>query len=148
MNILPKEEILSKGKILFDDVGYDPLTGIYVEMDTDIPYNGIAYTLYDNGEIESYSYYVNGIEDIQTVEFYFDRQLKKYYEMKNGLIDGKIIKWNEKGIMTYCAECEASVIKTFKEWNDQGELINEKKEPTIEDLKKIEKIKAEGRFYI
>ena len=146
MNILSKEEILNKGKNCITEIGYDPLTGLYVEMDTNVPYNGIGYTVFDNGEIKSYSFYVDGIEDIQTVEFYYNGKPKTYYDMKNGLIDGKIIKWNEEGIMTYCAECEASVIKTFKEWNEQGELINEKKEPTTDDLRKIERIKMEGRF--
>ncbi|NFI93843.1 hypothetical protein FC961_05470 [Clostridium botulinum] len=63
--------------------------------------------------------------------------------MKKGLVDGEIIEWNEEGIMTYWAECEVSVLKAFKEWNDQGQLEDEKKEPTIEELEKIKKIKCE-----
>ncbi|NFI03443.1 hypothetical protein FC959_03330 [Clostridium botulinum] len=143
MNILSKKEILSKGKELSTEVGYNPLTGLNVEMDTEIPYNGIGYTLFDNWEVESYSFYVDGIEDIQTIEFYFNGKLKKYYDMKKGLVDGEIIEWNEEGIMTYWAECEVSVLKAFKEWNDQGQLEDEKKEPKIEELEKIKKIKCE-----
>lgn len=52
LNILSKKEILSKGKELSTEIGYDPLTGLNVEMDTEIPYNGIGYTLFDNGEVE------------------------------------------------------------------------------------------------
>ncbi|KNY29371.1 hypothetical protein [Pseudobacteroides cellulosolvens] len=143
MNILSKEEILRKGKNLLTELGYDPLVGLTVEMDTEAPYNGIGYTLFDNNEIETYSFYVNGIQDIQNVEFYFDGKLKAYCDFKNGLVDGELIEWNEEGIKTYWAEFEANVKKKFKKWNDQGELIDEKKEPTKEDLDKIMKIKGE-----
>ncbi|MBW6411872.1 hypothetical protein [Clostridium weizhouense] len=143
MNILSKEEILSKGKEFSTDIGFDPYTGLYVEMDTERPFNGIGYTLFGNGEIESYTYYVNGIEDIYTVEFYFNGKPMTYCDIKNDMGNGEIIKWNENGIMTYWAEFEADVKKRYKEWNNQGELIYEKKEPTIEDLEKIKKIKFE-----
>ena len=95
-------------------------------MDTEKPYNGIGYTLFSNGEIESYTYYANGIEDIHTVEFYSNGKPMTYCDIKNGVGDGEIIKWNEKGIMIYWAEFEADVQKRFKEWNDNGELVGEK----------------------
>lgn len=43
--------------------------------------------------------------------------------------------------MTYRAECEANVKKRYKKWNDKGELIAEKEEPTLEDLDKAKEIK-------
>lgn len=102
------------------------MTGLYVEMDTEVPYSGLAYTIFSNGEIESYSYYINGVEDIQSVEFYCNGKLRTYCDMKNGVGDGEIIEWNEKGTMTYWAEFEADVKKRFKQWDDQGKLIKEK----------------------
>lgn len=142
MNILSKSEILTKGKEFSVDIGFDPYTGLYIEMDTEKPYNGIGYTLFSNGEIESYTYYANGIEDIHTVEFYSNGKPMTYCDIKNSVGDGEIIKWNEKGIMIYWAEFEADVQKRFKEWNDNGELVGEKKQPTLEDLEKIREIKS------
>ena len=143
MDILSKNEILTEGKEFSVDIGFDLYTGLYIEMETERPYNGIGYTLFSNGEIQSYTYYVNGIEDIHTVEFYSDGKPMTYCDIKNGVGNGKIIKWNEDGIMIYWAEFEVDVQKRFKAWNDNGELVDEKKQPTIEYLEKIKKIKCE-----
>lgn len=142
LNILPKEEVFKNGKDLLNEIGYDPLEGLCVNIDTRTPYNGVGYTLFDDGEIETYSYYINGIQDIQSVEFYFNGKLKAYCDFKNGLADGEVIEWNEEGLMTYWAECEANVKKRYRKWNDKGELIDEKKEPTPEDLDKVKEIKG------
>ena len=72
MDILSKNEILIKGKEFSVDIGFDPYTGIYIDMATETPYNGIGYTLFSNGEIESYTYfdYVERIFSNQIVNVY------------------------------------------------------------------------------
>lgn len=81
LNILCKEEILSKGKEFSTDIGFDLYTGLYVEMDTERPFNGIGYALFSNGEIIKWN------EDgIMTYWAEFEADVKKRFK-----------EWNNKG---------------------------------------------------
>lgn len=126
MIILNEEEILSRGKNLLEQIGYDPIECISTDIETGEVYNGLAYTLFDDGNIESYSYYVDGEEDIQSVEFYYNGKLKNYCEFKDGLIEGEMIQWAENGQMIYYGKYENDEIKSLKKWDENGELLEEK----------------------
>ena len=139
--ILTKEVILREGKDADIYIGFDPLTYEYTDINTDLPYTGLVYSLYDEDNIESYCYYNKGVEDKIHVEFYFDNKVKLYYEIKYNLMDGEYVEYNEDGKMIYQAEMELGVEKRYKKWDEEGNLIEEKKEPTKEDLEKIAEIK-------
>ena len=135
--ILTKEIILREGKDADVDIGYDPLEYEYTDINTDLPYTGLVYSLYDEDNIESYCYYNKGVEDKIHVEFYFDNKVKLYYEIKYNLMDGEYVEYNEGGKMIYQAEMELGIEKRYKKWDEKGNLIEEKKEPSEEDLQKI-----------
>ena len=126
MIILNEEEILSRGKNLLEQIGYDPIECISTDIETGEVYNGLAYTLFDDGNIESYSYYVDSEEDIQSVEFYYNGKLKNYCEFKDGLIEGEMIQCAENGQMIYYGKYENDEIKSLKKWDENGELLEEK----------------------
>ena len=89
MLILNKKEILSKGKNLLEQIGYDPIECISTDIETGEAYNGLAYTLFDDGNIESYSYYVDGEEFAVCCIVVIDYNTKEVIEKKHtkGKID-------------------------------------------------------------
>jgi antitoxin component YwqK of YwqJK toxin-antitoxin module len=56
-----------------------------------------AKSWYDNGQLESYSFYKDGKEEGLSETFYNNGQKEKSATLVNGLIDGKMTYWDSLG---------------------------------------------------
>ena len=139
-NILTKEYVLNNG-IDFDDD--DILEQEYLSdriLDNSKegegkPFTGLTYELYPNGNLIYYCYYKNGFKDGDFIEFYNDGQIKSIQYMKRGTISGIESIWYNNGVLKSETKYEYGVCLTYKEWDEKGNLIDEKSEPTDEDIK-------------
>ena len=139
-NILTKEYVLNNG-IDFDDD--DILEQEYLsdrildnsEEGQGKPFTGLTYEVYPNGNLIYYCYYKNGFKDGDFIEFYSDGKIKSIQYMKRGTISGVESIWYNNGVLKSETKYEYGVCLTFKEWDEKGNLIDEKLEPTDEDIK-------------
>lgn len=139
-NILKKEYVLNNGVDFDDD---DILEQEYLsdrildnsEEGQGKPFTGLTYELYPNGNLIYYCYYKNGFKDGDFIEFYSDGKIKSIQYMKRGTISGVESIWYNNGVLKSETKYEYGVCLTFKEWDEKGNLIDEKLEPTDEDIK-------------
>ncbi|RRJ61883.1 hypothetical protein EHV15_01985 [Paenibacillus oralis] len=134
IKILTKEEVLLKGIEFIDDVCF---SGDYEDQvfdrpmeDGGKPITGLVYEKYNNGNLAHYCYYVNGIPEGDYATFYESGKLEGFKRMSKGAIIGKSFSWFEDGSIRVIAESLYGFKITYKEWNEKGELIKEKVEPT------------------
>lgn len=143
-NILTKEYVLNNG-IDFDDD--DILEQEYLSdriLDNSKegegkPFTGLTYEVYPNGNLIYYCYYKNGFKDGDFIEFYNDGKIKSIQHMKRGTISGIESIWYHNGVLKSETKYEYGVCLTFKEWDEEGTLIDEKLEPTDDDIKRRNK---------
>ncbi len=139
-NILTKEYVLNNG-IDFDDD--DILEQEYLsdrildnsEEGQGKPFTGLTYEVYPNGNLIYYCYYKNGFMDGDFIKFYNDGKIKSMQCMQRGRTYGIRKIWYNSGTLKSEGRYEYGVCLTLKEWDEKDNLINEKLEPTEDDLK-------------
>lgn len=148
LNILVYSEVVNLGTEFIGEVCY---SGEYGEQVYNKPMekggtviSGLLYERYPNDTLAYYSFYENGIPHGVTVEFYRNGQLKEYKYMEKGTIDGKNILWFESGVVKLIAENKYGFRLHYLEWDESGNLIREKQEPTTFEKKMIEKYDLES----
>ena len=82
-----------------------------------------------------YCYYKNGFSDGDFIEFYNDGKVKSMQYMQRGRTFGIEKNWYNNGILKSESRYEYGVCLTLKEWDEKGNLIKEKLEPTEDDIK-------------
>ena len=97
-------------------------------------FTGIAYDFYENGNIESYFYVVDGVKQGKYVEFYPNGNIKRIGNMNKSSADGYQVEFFENGMKKYESECIAGRKMTFKKYDNKGNSIERKIEPTESDL--------------
>jgi len=132
VNFLSKDEILKNGIEFAGEVCYSGEYGEQVytkEMDEGgIPVEGILYERYDNGNIIYYEFCKEGISNGPCVYFYENGNIKSYCVMDGGTIDGEHIVFYENGAMKLIENCKYGLVLTMQEFDENGRVINEKKE--------------------
>lgn len=143
LELLSKEDVIKKGIEFTGDVCY---SGAHGQQVYDKPVEkggkaitGIIYERYSNFNLRYYRYYRNGVPEGQYVTFYESGNLKSYCNMKEGVILGKHIGWYENGKIHFEENCMYGVKICYKKWDPNGQLIEEKKEPSQFEKKLIEK---------
>lgn len=144
LEILSKEEILEKGYNFDGDIicysgEYDQQVCDSPTEEGGTPITGIVYELYENGNLNYYSYYVDGLLDGETVSFYEDGEIKSFNNMLKGTRHGKTIYWYENGDKKSESESKYGFDLYYKEWDKYGNLVKEEKEPSEFEKKMIEK---------
>ena len=141
--ILTINEILEKGIEFTGDVCYSGEWGQDVcnspEEDGGKPITGIVYEKQKNGHIAYYSYYKDGILNGPTVTFYEDGKVNKYMDMFKGVLHGKEVEWFKSGKTKLCANRKYRFLISYKEWDEDGNLLKEKNAPTPEEYQLIKK---------
>lgn len=138
-NILTKEYVLNNGIDFDDDILEQEYLSdriLYNSKESGIkPFTGLIYEIYPNGNLAYYCYYKNGFSDGDFIEFYNDGKIKSTQHMQRGRILGVEKIWYGNGMLKSESRYEYGVCLTFKEWDENGKLINEKSEPTEDDIK-------------
>jgi len=134
INILSKEEVLLNGLEFTGDVCFDGEYGDQVFdrsiEDSGNPVTGLVYERYNNGNLAHYCYYVDGVPEGDYVTYYEDGKIEGFKRMRKGTIVGKSISWFKNGEIRSTSESLYGFKIAYKEWNEKGELIEEKLEPT------------------
>lgn len=138
-----KKNLLDKKYILSHGVDYDELEVDYDRFgDKEFIicegkekfFSGITYSLYPNGNLEFYAFFSEGFKDGDFVEFYENSKIKCIQTMQRGRTYGLRKIFYEDGKMKSEGRYEYGVCLTLKEWDENGNLVKEKSEPTEDDL--------------
>lgn len=131
MKYLSLSEVISIGTEFSGDVCFSGLYGQQVytnELENGgMPLEGILYERYPSGSLNYYTFYTNGIPNGQRVIFYESGQIKSCCTMDRGTIDGEHIEWYENGNIKVKEFCKYGCVLKRKEFDENGNLIKEKK---------------------
>lgn len=138
-------KVLDKEYVLAHGVDFEELSGEYCsdrildkpEDEGGKPFTGLAYELYNNNELAYYCFYKDGFDHGDFVEFYENGNIESVQYMEYGRISGKEETWFESGKLKSVGEYAYGICLSLKEWSEEGFLIEEKLEPTEDDLKMI-----------
>jgi antitoxin component YwqK of YwqJK toxin-antitoxin module len=91
-----------------------------------VPYTGIGYQKYPNGQLEYESIYREGLPEGLQREWFPSGQLKSECHAVRGLGPSKIITWYESGQVQSMALYDIGIMIEQKEWGEDGELLKDK----------------------
>lgn len=134
--------LLSKEYVMLHGVDYDLLVHEYSsdrildreEEDGGQLFTGLAYELDSSGKLVYYGYYKDGFEEGENIYLYPNGSIESFSIMKRGRVFGEIREYFENGNIKSIIHSEYGIVLTKKEWDESGNLIYEKKEPTNQDL--------------
>lgn len=146
-DILEKEYIIKNGVEFEECLEYGgPYDLGIVEHDNhglERLFTGLAYDIYENGNIESYFYVENGVKQGMYVEFYPNGNIKRIGNMNKNSADGYQVEFFENKGKKYEAECVAGLEMTFKKYDEQGNIKEQKTAPSKSDLLYAKKFSSE-----
>ncbi|GAB6085909.1 toxin-antitoxin system YwqK family antitoxin [Alkaliphilus crotonatoxidans] len=105
------------------------------------PITGLVFERYINGNINYYSYYKNGIQDGECVNFYETGEPKRYCIMRRGQILGKNIVWYKNGNIKLIEYSKYGIVCSYEKFDEQGNMIDRKIEPNNVEKTLLEKYK-------
>lgn len=148
-DILVKEFIVQNGtefeKCLEYGGPYDLGIVEYTEDGRERLFTGLAYDIYENGNIESYFYVDNGVKQGKCVEFYPNSTVKRIGSMNKNSAQGYQVEFFEDGTKKYESECIAGREMVFKKYDERENIIEQKTEPSESDLLYAEKFNSKTR---
>ena len=137
-DILTKEYIIQNGIEFEEHLGYggpyDQGIVEYTDNGKEKLYTGLAYDIYENGNIESYFYVENGVKQGKYVEFYPNGNVKRIGNMNKNSAEGYQVEFFENEVKKYESECIAGREMTFKKYDEQGNILEQKNAPSESDL--------------
>ena len=141
--ILTKEEVLRDGVCFEDELdwGGEYYEQIVYENESgeEVPYTGLAYDLYPDGQLESYGYIDNGYRHGLAVYFYSNGKIKSINNQDRGAAEGIQKEYFENGDIESVSYCIAGGEILYKKYDETGKIIEEKTEPTEDDFKRAKK---------
>ena len=99
-SVFPKEYVIEHGtcfdgeKICWSDEFEDLICD-----EENVPFNGLLYELYNNGNLAYYAFYENGLRNGIDIEFYISGGIKSYGIFTQGAPAGKSYEWYENGMI-------------------------------------------------
>ncbi|MEH7110365.1 toxin-antitoxin system YwqK family antitoxin [Bacillus sp. JJ1764] len=148
LNIMTKEEVVNLGIEFTDDICY---SGQYGDQVFDKPMEeggaaitGILYEKNPNDTLAYYSFYENGIPHGVTVEFYQNGKVREHKYMEKGTITGRSISWFDSGKIKSVIDYKYGFRLHSREWDENGNLIKVKQEPTAFEKEMITKYDLEA----
>lgn len=143
LNIKTKAEILKEGIEFSGDVCFSGEYGQQVydkEMeDGGHPITGVVYERDKAGNILYYAFYDNGVQNGDYVSFYESGEIKEMYVMRNGAKWGESVLLYENGEPKHIEECQYGIVLSYKDFDMEGQLVKEKKEPSEYEKKLLNK---------
>ncbi|WP_339178553.1 toxin-antitoxin system YwqK family antitoxin [Bacillus sp. FSL R5-0560] len=123
------KDFVIKNGVNFDDLWYTSYSDEILDNPEDEggkPFTGLAYELFENGSLMYFCHYKDGLAHGLNREFYKSGNIKCEEHLKYGLVNGKSVCWHENGNIKSISEVELSVNLVYKEWDENGKLLNEK----------------------
>ncbi|WP_051827150.1 toxin-antitoxin system YwqK family antitoxin [Metabacillus indicus] len=137
MDVLGKEYVLKQG-VNFDEelwfTSYSDEVLDKPEEGNGKPFTGLAYELYENGDLAYYCYYYNGFKEGNNVKFHRNGKVKSIDYMIKGQTRGTRKIWYESGELKYEGEFKFGVCLKYTEWDEEGNVMRQKAAPTKEEL--------------
>lgn len=129
-NILTPDEVKQKGILLderftFEDDYSDRL--FYTdENNVKVPFSGLGYDLYPNGNISGYCYIKDGYREGEDVDFYDNGNIFRYVNYNQTESTAYIIKWSKDGTIN---EIKKMIYRGYYqkciEYDENGNIINQ-----------------------
>lgn len=143
IDVLSKEYVLEHG-IDFDEglwfTSYSDEVLDNPEEEGGEPFTGLAFELYDNGNIAYYCYYKKGFKEGDYIKFYYNGKVKSIDYMIQGQTRGIRKIWYESEELKYEGEFKYGVCLKYTEWDKQGNIIGQKNNATIKELELITRL--------
>lgn len=137
-NILTKEYVIKNGVEYEGNLGYGGPYDLgiveYNENGEEKLFTGLVYELYENGNIESYFFVDNGVKQGVNISFYSNGNIKRASNMDKSAAEGYQVEFYENKVKKYESECIAGREMTFIKYDENGAVIEQKKEPSESDL--------------
>ncbi len=73
------------------------INGVYISKDTNQPYDGPVFSIYETGEIKNDGFFKDGRPDGITRSWYKNKKIKSELRFKNGKNDGLQTFWYDNG---------------------------------------------------
>ncbi|MEI2463257.1 toxin-antitoxin system YwqK family antitoxin [Niallia taxi] len=148
MDILNKEYVLTHG-VDFDEAlwftSYSDEVLDNPEDEGGKPFTGLAYEVFDNGNLAYYCHYENGFAEGPNVKFYKNGIVKSIEYMIKGQTRGKRKVWHENGKLKYEGELKYGVCLKYSEWDNQGNLIGQKSSPAKDEIEYINRLTSRDK---
>lgn len=142
-NVLSKNFIIQNGYEFEKYLGYGGPYDLgiveYTDEHNEKLFTGLAYDLYKNGNIESYFYVENGVKQGKYVEFYSSGNVKKMGNMNKNSAEGYQVEFFENGSKKYESECVAGLEITYRKYDENEKIIEQKTAPSESDLSYVKK---------
>ncbi|MGF9964545.1 toxin-antitoxin system YwqK family antitoxin [Bacillus rhizoplanae] len=141
IDILNKEYVIEHGTDFDEDLWFASYSDEVLDNPEDEngkPFTGLAYELYDNGNLMYYTNYVKGFIEGELIEFYENGNLKSVKKLIHGQSNGTERIWYESGELKFEGEYKFGIALHYMEWDEKGRIIKQKISPTETDLKLIE----------
>ncbi|PFM44447.1 hypothetical protein COJ45_24580 [Bacillus cereus] len=94
-------------------------------------FTGLAYDVYENGNIECYFYVENGVKQGEYVELYMNGHIKRISNMNRSTVEGYHVEFFQNGMKKHESECIAGREMTFKKYDEQGNIVEQKNETEL-----------------
>ncbi|KOO43036.1 toxin-antitoxin system YwqK family antitoxin [Priestia koreensis] len=104
------------------------------------PFTGLAYELYDNGNLIYYANYIKGFIEGELIEFYKNGNLKSVKNLIHGQSNGAEKIWYESGELKFEGKYKFGIALYYTEWDEEGRITKQKISPTETDLKLIKSV--------
>ncbi|MCY7870495.1 toxin-antitoxin system YwqK family antitoxin [Bacillus spizizenii] len=124
-NKYTKDFVLKNG-VNFDDLWFTSYSDEILDNPEDEggkPFTGLAFELFENGNLMYFCFYKDGLAHGLNREFYKSGKIKCEEYFKYGLVNGKSVCWHENGNIKSTSEVELSVKLNYKEWDENGKLL-------------------------
>ncbi|MBD8074646.1 toxin-antitoxin system YwqK family antitoxin [Bacillus thuringiensis] len=133
--VLTKEYIIQNGLEFEECLEYGGPYGLgIVECADDGKeklFTGLAYDVYENGNIECYFYVENGVKQGEYVELYMNGNIKRISNMNRSTVEGYHVEFFQNGMKKHESECIAGREMTFKKYDEQGNIVEQKNETEL-----------------
>ena len=105
----------------------------YGEGDQEELFSGLAYDLFPSGELECYLFVDKGVKEGVMVDFYSSGEVKSIHNMHKSASYGDQFEFFETGQLKRQEARIAGILMTYTEFNEQGAIVSEKRQPTKTD---------------
>lgn len=135
-----ENKILDMKYVIENGIDYDKLesemfTDKLIEPESEKGYTGLVYESVSENQISGYAYYRDGYIDGEHVHFHLSGNVRSVVYKKDSVADGVYKMWNEENILIEEGENRLGIRIKYRKYNIAGRLIEEKKEPTVTELK-------------
>ena len=133
--VFDKEYIVKNGKKFGSSFGYggDEYDSFIVEYDQDDNehlFTGIIYDCYENGDLASYYVVKGGVKNGEMLYFYPNGQVKEIKYLAKNTLEGIQKEYYENGVLKVVEYRVLGRLKTFKKYDEHGNVLEGKIEPT------------------